>query len=85
MDLGVAEGQRGHELVSRMELTVESKMELQQPCARSSLLPFHYVDVIIFNGIRSRSVSIIFFPPGKLPDAVNFWLGEASAVTSSKT
>lgn len=24
------------------------------------------------------------FSPGRLPDAVNFWLGEASAVTSSE-
>lgn len=26
----------------------------------------------------------LFFSPGRLPDAVNFWLGEASAVTSSE-
>lgn len=30
-----------------------------------------------FNGVN------VFFP-GRLPDAVNFWLGEASAITSSE-
>lgn len=44
----------------------------------------HYIFNPFLFKIKSFDGIHVFFP-GRLPDAVNFWLGEASAITSSES
>lgn len=43
-----------------------------------------YIDVFILSFYRFSNVFLTFDSVGSLPDAVNFWMGDTRAVTSSE-